>query len=540
MGAFLDVLLRGSALVAQSALIGAAIFVLFVLRPWDAVGDVLGGVLGRVRAGAVPNDSVAFAVRRVRRVVIVAALALAGAQAAALALAFATLAEGGARPVGALFSTTFFLTGTTRLILALGSAGIALGLARRERERSTWYVLAVLAIGGIVTAAGMSHAAARLDNRAALVALDALHQLAGGIWIGGLMCLVALAAWLADRRAPDEILPRFSTLALTAVSVLAVAGMSLSFAYIDAPGALVGTAYGVMVLTKVIVLVALLVLGAANFRAVRRRSAAGRAATTHLRRYVEVELGLGITVLLAAASLTSLPPASDVVTDRATVAEVASRFTPRLPTFTSPRHEELPAGDREAPRTDEDRAWSEYNHHVSGLFVLAMGLLASIAGIRRQSWPRHWPLLFLGLGVFLFARSDPGAWPLGPVGFWESRWDPAVLQHRFFVVLVVAFAFFEWGVRTGRLTAPRWSYVFPILCAVGGAVLLTHSHAMLNLKSELLIEVTHTPLALLGTVVGWGRWLEIRLPASDARFPGRLSGVALALVGVVLLIYRER
>ena len=82
-------------------------------------------------------------------------------------------------------------------------------------------------------------------------------------------------------------------------------------------------------MTKVVMLGGLLVLGALNFRAVRRLRPGRAAASLRLRRFVEVELGLGVTVLFAAASLTSLPPAVDVVADRATLAEVAATASRR-------------------------------------------------------------------------------------------------------------------------------------------------------------------------------------------------------------------
>ena len=294
-----------------------------------------------------------------------------------------------------------------------------------------------------------------------------------------------------------------------------------------------------MVLTKMVILAGLLVLGAANFFAVRRLAGQPPMSLQRVRRFVEVELGLGITVLFAAASLTSLPPAIDVVADRATLGEVATRFTPRVPSFTSPPIDELPVDDRNAPRTDADRAWSEYNHHVSGLFVLSMGTLAilHVSGLAR--WARHWPLVLLGLASFMLVRNDPGAWPLGPQGFWESMAEPTVLQHRVFVLLVVAFGLFEWMVRTHRLRSPRWALVFPLLCVVGGGLLLTHSHASLNLKAEFLLEVTHAPLGVLGVVIGWARWLELRLAAPEDRLPGRVWAAGLAVFGVLLLLYRE-
>jgi putative copper resistance protein D len=303
--------------------------------------------------------------------------------------------------------------------------------------------------------------------------------------------------------------------------------------------ALFGTAYGVMVLTKVVLLGALLLLGAFNFFAVRAAARAGGGAPLRLRRFVEVELGIGLTVLGAAASLTSLPPAVDVVADRATYAEVGARFVPRWPSLRSPNLSELPIDDRNAERTDADRGWSEYNHHWSGLFVLAMGLLALLHQTGRAGWARHWPLIFLGLAVFLFVRSDPGSWPIGPVGFWQSMLFPEVLQHRIFILLVVAFGIFEWMVRTGRLASPACALVFPLLCAVGGGLLLTHSHASLNLKSEFLIEVTHAPLGIFGILVGWGRWLELRLTPTRSSLPARLWAGSLVAVGLLLLFYRE-
>jgi copper resistance protein D len=306
---------------------------------------------------------------------------------------------------------------------------------------------------------------------------------------------------------------------------------------VDSARGMVGTAYGLMVMTKIVMLGLLLLFGALNFFVVRRLPHDAAAAPLRLRRYVEVELGLGLTVLFAAASLTSLPPTVDVVADRATPGEVLTRFIPRLPRLSSPPLEALPINDKEAPRTAEDRAWSEFNHHVSGTFVLVMGLLGLLQG--RARWARHWPLVFLGLAAFMMVRNDPGAWPLGPQGFWESLREPSVLQHRTFVLLVVIFGLFEWMVRSGRLRAPRAALLFPLLCAVGGGLLLTHSHASFNLKEEFLTEVTHAPLGVLGVLVGWGRWLELRLAAPEDRLPGRLSACAMAAIGVLLLLYRE-
>ena len=561
MSGFVDVVLRGAILVLASLVLGGVVWARLIL-----------GAAARVA----PAPPTAMALR----VVAVAAGLVALAQSATMLVALAELRGAGSWPLVDFFQTTFALTALARVVLATSVGALALRLSRRAAGLGAWRALSVGAGLVVVSSAVLSHAVARVDDRAMLLALDAAHQAAAAVWIGGLAHLTLYAAFraraarrprsvgaraagpaeaeadvasdvhlglvgfggLESRRAAVDdavLVRRFSSLAFASVGALVVTGVVLTWRYVADWAGLVGTAYGVMVLSKAILLAAILGLAALNFRAVRRASAG---LELRLRRLVEVELGLGITVLFAAASLTSLPPAVDVTTDRATVAEVAGRFVPAPPRLSSPPVADLIARAEPllAPvtrREPVERAWSEYNHHWAGFFVLTMALLAALErlGVRVA---RHWPLVLLGLAAFLFFRNDPRAWPLGPAGFWESLTLPDVLQHRTFVVLIVAFAVFEWMVRTGRLPARPWGYVFPLLCAVGGGLLLTHSHAMFNLKDEFLAEVTHAPIGILGAFVGWGRWLELRLPAAG-RGPGWLWTLCLIAIGLILVVYRE-
>ena len=526
-------LLRGTALAGQAVAVGGVFFVLFVLRPAGlprvALTPLVGRSLALVAAGAV---------------------GVAIAQGLAIVVQLVSLGDGGGWPLREVAGTTYFRVSVLRIVTcaALAATAVAVRCGRdgapagsmlgEQDDSRVWWTLGALAVVLALSAAWLSHATARLDHRLLAAVLDAGHQLAAAVWVGGLLHLTAAVLRRGGGPWPVSLLRRFSTMALVAVVGLVSAGTALSVLYIDGVPALLGTSYGVMVVTKAVLLGLLLVLGAANFLAVRRLRDGGEVGLTRIRRFVEVELGLGLTVLFAAASLTSLPPAVDVP-ERATVSEVATRFTPQWPRLRSPAISELPVEDRDAPRTAADRAWSEYNHHMAGFFVLTMGVLALLQRARWGRWARHWPLVFLGLAAFLLVRNDPGAWPLGPLGFWASMAYPEVLQHRLFVVLVVGFGLFEWRVRAGRLGRRGAALVFPLLCAVGGGLLLTHSHAMGDLKAEFLTEITHAPLGVLGLMAGWARWLELRLPPPDDALPGRLWAWAFSLVGVFLIFYRE-
>ena len=508
------ILLRGLILAAQATAVGGVCFLLLVARGPEAPRSLL--------------------------LISAAAITLAAGQALSLANEMFVLLHEAAWPLDAALGTLYVRVSVVRILAGLALAACALGLHRRAGGPSRLWP-AVVGLGALLAVAApwTSHAAARIDSRAILLLLDGVHQLGAAMWIGGLVHLTAAAGSRGDRPWPVALLRRFSNLAVSAVVVLVAAGVALTWHYAPEANAIFGTAYGLMILTKVVILGGLLVLGALNARAIRRMDGAPEADQLTLRRFVEVEVGLGLTVLFAAASLTSLPPAVDLTTDRATLAEVATRFTPRMPTLRSPSISEMPIDDPLAPRNDADRAWSEFNHHVSGILVLIMGLLALLHATRRARWARHWPLVFLGLAAFMVVRNDPGSWPLGPEGFWEGWLVVTVAQHRVFVLLVITFGIFEWMVRSGGLQSKRAALVFPLLCVVGGAMLLSHSHGTQNLKDEFLVEVTHAPLGLLALVIGWGRWLELRLPEGRGRVSGALWAVGLVFVGALLIIYRE-
>jgi putative copper resistance protein D len=534
LAGFLDVLLRGFGTVGLAAAVGGLVYARLVLRPAAGAAGLVASARGRALT-----------------LIAAGALLAAGTELLLLLLVhpWALAEESGRWPLREFLTTEFGLAGLGRVALAAALAAAARWIGRGPDRGLRWAVAGALGLLLTANAAWLAHAVSRLHDRGPLMVGTALHQLGAVVWVGGLVHLVGFA--LLWRRAGGpaaepigvRVLARFSTVAIVAMVLVLGPGLYLSVSYVGGWGGLVGTGYGVMVLTKVALLGCALLLGGLNFLLLRRGDAAG-AVAARVPAFIEAEVGLGLTLLLAAASLTSLPPSVDVVADRATPAEVAARFRPAMPRLSSPPVAELlaaaaPIDDTLARRQPEEYAWSEYNHHAAGFFVFAMGLLALLDQTGRARWARHWPLGFLGLAAFLFVRNDPRAWPLGPAGFWESMVLPDVLQHRLVVLLVVALAVFEWMVRSGRLTRPGGRLVFPLLCASGGALLLTHSHAMFNLKREFLAEVSHAPMGLLGVVMAWGRWLEVRLPAADRRIPGWIWAACMTVIGLILLVYRE-
>jgi copper resistance protein D len=534
---FLSVLFRGATLAFESLTIGGIVFLNSVARSRGSQSEQI-------------NQA---CLRWIRR----AAIALAVMQLAYILASTLILMQSADMTLTDVSGANFVLAG----ILAIASALTIAALTTPRRPINSVVLLlpaALILLSSVMT----SHAMARLDYRIPLAAVTALHQGATAVWLGGLFYLLIAIPRSPDNQFARQLIARFSKLALISVAVLAAAGFTLGLAYVGSLGAVYGTSYGIMVATKVVLFATLLLLGALNFQIAH--SPSGGAVIASLKRFGEAELGIGITVILTAASLTSLPPAIDLKTDRVSRQEIAARLAPHSPRLASPAVQDLPediyaaqvtafdagtlssasfvpgqAGTR--PNTTAEKSWSEYNHHWAGLIVLTMGLLAFLARTKYFPWARNWPLIFLALSAFLFLRSDPETWPLGPNGFWVTLQDPEVLLHRIFSLLVIALAIFEWRVQTGRVATERARLIFPALVAAASALLLTHSHSLGNIKEEVLAELSHAPLAIFGIVAGWSRWLELRLPAEN-KVRDRMAWLwptCLVLIGLLLLNYRE-
>ena len=523
----LSVLTRAATLAFEALLLGGVAFLLLAVRP--------------AKASAAVGD---FCRRGIR----MAALALIAGEFVLLCLSGALLMSGSDLTLKDVATTSFFRADSFAILFAIG-----LWICARLKSNQAMVAMVPLSLLLLAATVFTSHSAARIEHRVLLVVLTAAHHLGMAVWIGAMAYLLISLGRVEDQYEARRLAQHYSRMALTGAATLVLAGVGMAWFYVGSWSELYTTAYGIMLVAKIYLLLAMITLGAGNWFLVRRLASDPGPLLARLRRVVEVEICFGFLAVLTAASLTAQAPAVDVIAqDRLTSHEIYVRLHPEPPRMSSPPLAALapPSSLAEAVKDsqfvptvgsdDTDKAWSEYNHHWAGLIVLIAGLLALLSRHRTMRWARFWPLSFAGLAVFILLRADPENWPLGPRPFWQSFASPDVLQHRVGALLIVVFAAFECAVQAGKLKT-RWaSYVFPAMCALGAALLLTHEHSARDVKEAMLAEMSHTPIALLGITAGCSRWLELRLPRSRiANFGSYIWPLCLTLVGIVLLNYRE-
>ena len=536
---FFSVVLRAGTLVFQSLILGGIFFVLWTARS----------------SPELPHESMERVHSMAWRLLRISAIGLAVVQLLYLFVDSSVLMTTAEIPFSGVVGASFFIAGS---IIFAGATLTA--IVASKNNKFARYALPVLAAVILAASVMTNHAVSRMENRPYLVTITTIHEAATGLWIGGLPFLMLGLFRARDLTTRWYITERFSRSALFSVGALALSGLAMSFSYIGSVREILGTAYGVMVSAKALMLGVLLVLGAVNFLLLRGGSKED--VMPRLRRLVEAEVGIGITVILTAASLTSQPPAIDQPNDTVTPQQIVARLKPVWPRLDYPEavlaeNAAVAEGKGQATSTQPVPAaydidgvplsWqriasiaeSESNHHWMGIVVLAMGLLALLARTGKAPWAEYWPLLLIGIAIFIFIRADTESWPVGPQGFWASWLKPEVFQHRVAALVCIGFAFFELRVRRTEHANSPAALVFPLMCALGGALLLTHSHPIINVKDNLLIELSHVPLGILAVLAGWSRWLEIRLPAKDRGIPAWIWPVCFVLIGAGLLNYRE-
>ena len=170
----------------------------------------------------------------------------------------------------------------------------------------------------LVSQAWLGHAAEGGDTLAGfvMIAVYAVHVLAGAAWLGGLPPLLARIAQLRRTAAPPwahlQLLSRYSLMAAFAVALVLASGIANAAFRVGAHfGAFVATAYGDVLLSKVALVGIMLAFAAYNRLVAMPRLRGTDGASTGLVTSIGCEIGLGLLVLLAAAVLGITPPPLD-------------------------------------------------------------------------------------------------------------------------------------------------------------------------------------------------------------------------------------
>ncbi|RMG98852.1 MAG: hypothetical protein D6706_06615 [Chloroflexi bacterium] len=123
----------------------------------------------------------------------------------------------------------------------------------------------------------VSHSAALSENVAVAITVDFVHTLAASLWVGGLIYL-AISLWLARELDSAErswltlnLLLDFSGMAATAVGFLLASGGYLAWQHVNSWTKLVGTAYGLVLLGKIMLALPAFGIAAINLLVIKPR-----------------------------------------------------------------------------------------------------------------------------------------------------------------------------------------------------------------------------------------------------------------------------
>ncbi|MDO9167665.1 MAG: CopD family protein [Methylobacter sp.] len=545
---FLDSLIGGFDLICYSLAIGSLFWGLFVLRPWH-------------------NNAAYNAVLLQKTITLIykGAFWLAAAQLFKIILKIWLMASVLERsPFPEFAATTQFIGGIVRMTLTLFLATYCYRyLSKKPFSKQHWISATIVALPMIISGAWLVHGAGRFENQYLLMTLTVIHQLAAAAWIGGVFQLINL--WLLSNKNQVDVglwpllLKRFSIFGIASVAMILISGLPIAWQYIDSWNGLIGTGYGNLLLVKITLLAIALGFAWLNKSAVVEFGFSGNnhALNNRVPYYIEAETFILITLLFTAASLASQPPAIDIPSLTASWQEVLGTFRPQIPMTNSPTHTALIAGEAgrvaivgQVPSLAATE-WSNYNHNIAGIFLTVMSFFAMLSYVKKPGFEhlKYWPLGFVGLGIFLFFRSDAESWPLGPIGFWDSTFNNGeVLQHRIATLLVFVLGIMELSARITKNPNSKLPFVFPLLAAFGGLMLLTHSHVGFQAKSAFLIQVGHTTMGIFSLILACGRWLELKLDnpskdiARDGVYAVSLSGTSaeIAKDGENIDDYREQ
>lgn len=140
------------------------------------------------------------------------------------------------------------------------------------------------------------------------------------------------------------------------------------------------------------------------------------------------------------------------------------------------QHHQADAATMHAP--DPDKESSEANHHIAGIFLIAIGLTVICSQYNSMAWLK-WlvPVLFIAAGLFLAAWSDKEIWPRGNLNWlWLLQHDAEAGQHKLYALLLLIVGMVEL-IQTSTRFRRRWlAFIVPVLGLLGALSLFVHHH----------------------------------------------------------------
>ena len=243
--------------------------------------------------------------RALRTLLLIAAAA---AAAGTLVVLFDQLSSAGvglADVVGTSLGNAVTLRGLTVCVALVGAL-----IVRWRAGRIGLLIAAIGVLAAMLVDVGLSHAGA--GNQPIIdSAVQWLHLVAAGAWLGG---LTALLVWLRYR-APDDsaadVARRFSLLATISIALVVITGVVRAVEEIGTIDALFGTLFGWLIIGKSALLIVLAALGALNhFLHVPR----GVAGLGPLRKVGRAEVGVAAVIVLLTSALVNIAPPAETAT----------------------------------------------------------------------------------------------------------------------------------------------------------------------------------------------------------------------------------
>lgn len=274
------------------------------------------------------------------------------------------------------------------LVLLVGLLGALLSMISQADpvtlERRTWH--GMLAVSGVLlfTLSVGSHANAGPGNAWAVLA-DFVHLLAAAAWLGGLVLLPGVI-WQLRRLAVSTdypysllLLRRFSYLASFAVFVMTATGLFSSLVQLPNFSSLWNTSYGLVLLTKLILITFTLEVAFFNHQLIHYKATqlTNPAGWQRLYRQIvtEVVISLGITLSVAVLIQTSTPRSFAQTTDAA---------PPSLPFNTIARADDLYIHLQVTPnQVGHNRFWVHL-YHPNGESIGEVQLVRLLFNYRQQ------------------------------------------------------------------------------------------------------------------------------------------------------------